>query len=127
MAKITGKIKAIGQKLKKLSTGASKALKRSGMGSLRVSAVKPAVKIRKTVPKTAKILSPAAISPQEAKYFTHPENRIAAKIASDKLCWVKSESKDLPQRYDKDVIVLQVRDPGGCIPIGMSAPALGRG
>ena len=45
MAKITGKIKAIGQKLQKLSTGASKALTRSvRLTTLKASAVKPAVK-----------------------------------------------------------------------------------
>ena len=112
MAKITGKIKAIGQKLKKLSAGASKRLTRPApLIKFRTSAVKPAVRKKKYVAKTAKILSQAALSPQEAKYFTHPENRIAAKIAPDKSCRVQSGSKDLPQRYDKDVIVLQVRDP----------------
>ena len=112
MAKITEKIKVIGQKLKKLSAGASKRLIRSApLIKFRTSAVKPAVRKKKYVAKTAKILSQAALSPQEAKYFTHPENRIAAKITPDKSCRVKSESKDLPQRYDKDVIVLQVRDP----------------
>ena len=130
MAKITGKIKAIGQKLKKLSTGASKALTRSvRLTTLKAGAVKPAVKRKKLVSKRVvngfpavagsrlllekpfTTLSPPALGAQEAKYFTHPENRIAAKIAPARLIPVSPERNDLPQKYDKDVIVLQVRDP----------------
>ncbi len=112
MAKITGKIREIGQKLKKLSAGASKRLGRGAALAKSASSPAPsAVKRRKTVSRAAKAISPAAISPQEAKYFTHPENRIAAKIDSLRLPRVKADRSELPQRYDKDLIVLQVRDP----------------
>ena len=70
-----------------------------------------------------------ALTAQEAKYFTpplppekyslkkegagftHPENRIAKTVQAVEPVRADFEKKELPQGYDKDLIVLQVRDP----------------
>ena len=43
--------------------------------------------------------------------FTHPENRIAKTVQAVDLPKGLAEKEGLPQGYDKDLIVLQVRDP----------------
>ena len=52
-----------------------------------------------------------ALTAQEAKYFTHPENRIAKTVQAVEPVRADFDKKELPQGYDKDLIVLQVRDP----------------
>ena len=101
MAKIIRKIKKVSQKVKKVTVTAGKVLKK---------AVTVTKKKKPAAAKTKRAISPRqlpGISAEQAKYFTHPE--VALKEA--KRPAFQLESSQLPQKYDRDTLVLMVRDP----------------
>ncbi|HBU08658.1 MAG TPA: hypothetical protein DEA99_05645 [Candidatus Omnitrophica bacterium] len=92
---------SVGKKVESLSSKVRKVLSKA------VFKKKPAVKAKTT--RLAAVRK--ALTAQEAKYFTHPENRIAKTVQAVEPARADFEKKELPQGYDKDLIVLQVRDP----------------
>lgn len=101
MAKITNKIKKVSQKLRDLSGKTKIILKK---------AVAPKKKQPLTRASTARFLK--TITAQEAKYFTYPEERaVKGQITLDESPVSRIQKTELPQKYDKDVMVLMVRDP----------------
>ena len=92
---------SVGKKVESLSSKVRKVLSKA------VFKKKPAAKAKTT--RLAAVRK--ALTAQEAKYFTHPENRIAKTVQAVEPARADFEKKELPQGYDKDLIVLQVRDP----------------
>lgn len=118
MAKITKKTKKISQKLKTVS---SKPLPtRVGRGKTGKVIRKAVVKKRKKPSPKIPIAMPIqSMEAEQAKYFTHRETQRAAAPRTleapvsriQRFDGERSRRIDLPAQYDKDLIVLQVRDP----------------
>lgn len=101
MAKITKKINKVSLKLKNLSTKTKKVWKKA------VTVVKNKRPVRVKTLKAASVRPLKSITVEEAKYFTHPEVKSAVSEAPVS----RLERFELPEKYDKDIIVSLVRDP----------------
>ncbi len=101
MAKITRKIKKVGQKLKDLSGKAKKTLEKAIV-----------IKKKKLPVKKVALGRPfKAIAVEEAKYFTHPQVKAAISQFPLEAPVSRITKAELPERYNKDIMVLMVRDP----------------
>ena len=98
MAKVTRRIKKVIQRPKGLPKKTRKVLR------------KTVTKKRIKSPKISKAIPPKDMGVEQAKYFTHPQS-IATATATLEQHGSRLQKSDLPKKYDKDVIVLQVRDP----------------
>lgn len=101
MAKITRKITKVSRKLTKISVKTGKVLKKA------VTVIK---KKKPAATRARRVVSPRqlhGISAEQAKYFTHP----AVTLKESERPAFRLESSELPQIYDRDTLVLMVRDP----------------
>jgi uncharacterized protein len=63
--------------------------------------------IKKTIPATRHVLPLQEMRVEQVKYFTG----IPAQVLSQRSSLAELEQRSLPQGYDEDIIVLQIRDP----------------
>ena len=125
MAKIVKRIKKLSQRLKSISSKTKKALGKTVRLTRKKRVTRSLADSRDQFAKL-KVEGKLSLRVEEAKYFTHPENRITQGLPSQELGGryperialpvplkegAYSEKEDLPLKYEKDVIVLQVRDP----------------
>lgn len=98
--KMTKRIKKVSRKLKSISARTRKVLR------------KAVAKRKKTPPPKRHFAEPLqTMEAAQAKYFTHPETKETSRAAHLEAPVFRTRRFELPQTYDKDIIVVQVRDP----------------
>lgn len=118
MAKIVKKLKKVSRGLKSISGRAKTALRKAGapvrkkrpVAEHSISVSSAAIPRRGRRRKDALPLS-NVLTAVQAKYFTHPENRIAPSLRPHEPARRYLEEENIPDKYERDMIVLQVRDP----------------